>query len=101
MSISVVFTPDLGAINGLTQPGGMVYDFLSGKAAECAGMAQSLAPVETGELRDSIYHRPFSEGGVFGFEIGATAEHALFQEVGTIHHGPQPFLRPAFEATFG
>jgi HK97 gp10 family phage protein len=101
VSVSVTFIPDLGAISGLTQPGGMVYDFIEGKAGECASLAKGLAPVETGELRDSIYSQPFSEGGVFGFEVGATAEHALFQEVGTIHHGPQPYLRPAFEATFG
>lgn len=61
--------------------------------------AQDRASVDTGELRDSI------EGTVLGVadliaegKIVAGADHAPFQEFGTIYQPPQPYLAPAFDA---
>jgi HK97 gp10 family phage protein len=51
------------------------------------GAARDLAPVATGELRDSIA----AEGG----EVIADARHAGFQEFGTSVMAAQPFMRPA------
>jgi len=31
---------------------------------------------------------------------GPTRPHGLLQEFGTAHHGPQPFMRPAWDATW-
>lgn len=65
-----------------------------------ASMAQRFAPVDTGELRDSI--RGTMEGVaetlVVEGEVVAGAAHAPFQEFGTIHHAPQPYLAPALDA---
>lgn len=49
-----------------------------------AATAKYLAPVDTGDLRNSIKARPVTlkDGGVSG-EVAATAEHAIHQEMGT------------------
>ena len=61
---------------------------------EAARIARRLAPVDTGELRDSI------ETDLTRHSIEATAEHAIYVEEGTINMAPQPFLRPAAEQAF-
>jgi Bacteriophage HK97-gp10, putative tail-component len=58
---------------------------------------QSITPVDTGELQDSDYVEIDDEGGRLRLTIGATAEHALFQELGTSRHGANPFIRPTFD----
>jgi HK97 gp10 family phage protein len=57
------------------------------------------APVDTGELRRSVYVNIIKDG----FELGATARHAIFNEYGSIYtplgpgkmSGFRPFIRPA------
>lgn len=75
--------------------------------------ARARAPVRTGALRDSIggsyrlskrqkrLHRKASAEEYFVGAGGKGARHAHLQEFGTVHHGPQPFLRPAFMAEQG
>jgi HK97 gp10 family phage protein len=92
---------DLAAIAAMALPGGMVYDYFEGKASEVQSVAQFLAPVDTGALRESIFMRTFSDGEGNGFEIGTDVEYAIYQELGTVHHGPHAFLRPALEAVMG
>ena len=58
-------------------------------ASHIAATAQANAPVQAGELRDSIVA---TESGV---EV--TAPHALFVEIGTEHQAAQPFLSPAVQ----
>jgi len=61
-------------------------------AEDIADLAQQLAPVLTGELRDSktVEHEEFIS--YFGF----SAKHAPFVEFGTGEMEAQPFLTPAF-----
>lgn len=83
------------------------------KAAEpMADLARSMAPVgPTGNLRESIaygtkltkrqakLHRKMfrdDKASVEGF-VGANDPAAVPQEFGTVDHGPQPFMRPAFD----
>ena len=64
-----------------------------------ASDAQSNAPVDTGELRDSIeaVMEEASELIIRGaIEVGA--EHGVYQEFGTIHMPAQPYLAPALDA---
>ncbi len=49
--------------------------------------AQRYAPVETGELRESIH--------VEGDRVVAEADHAVYVEYGTRYMDAQPFLRRA------
>lgn len=48
-------------------------------------------PVDTGELRASGYAEVVGDH----VEVGYTAEHAPFVELGTEKMAPRPFLRPA------
>jgi len=62
--------------------------------------AERLCPVDSGELRDSIYCKHDEKG----FELGATAKHVVFNEYGCYnikvpgnakYYGQRPFIRPA------
>lgn len=57
------------------------------------GYAKKLAPVDTGNLRNSITHDV--DDGEPSAYIGTNVEYAPYQELGTIHMKSQPFLKPA------
>ena len=57
------------------------------------GYAKKLAPVDTGNLRNSITHDV--DDGEPAADIGTNVEYAPYQELGTIHMAAQPFLKPA------
>lgn len=57
------------------------------------GYAKKLAPVDTGNLRNSITHT-VDEDEPAAY-IGTNVEYAPYQELGTIHMKAQPFLKPA------
>lgn len=57
------------------------------------GQAILLAPVLTGNLKNSITHRVT---GLTAF-VGATADYAAHVEFGTSKQSAQPFLVPALE----
>lgn len=59
--------------------------------------AQILAPVDTGNLRNSItYETSLKLGGTSGV-VGPTAEYGAYVEFGTSRMGPQPYMGPATE----
>lgn len=57
------------------------------------GYAKKLAPVDTGNLRNSITHEV--DDGEPAAYIGTNVEYAPYQELGTIHMAAHPFLKPA------
>ena len=57
------------------------------------GYAKKLAPVDTGNLRNSITHEV--DDGEPAVYIGTNVEYAPYQELGTIHMAAHPFLKPA------
>ena len=57
------------------------------------GYAKKLAPVDTGNLRNSITHTVDEEEPAA--YIGTNVEYAPYQELGTIHMAAHPFLKPA------
>lgn len=59
--------------------------------------AKSFAPVDTGNLRNSISTKFSSSIIMIRADIGPTAEYGIYQELGTSRMPPQPFLRPATE----
>ena len=61
-------------------------------AMDTAGDAEVLAPVDTGNLRNSIIVQV--ESPLIAATV-ATAEYAVYQEYGTRFQPPQPFMRPA------
>jgi HK97 gp10 family phage protein len=71
-----------------------VSQALGETAQESASIARQLSPVDTGQLRDSIF---YEQEGELRFAVGAAADYAQFVEEGTVYQEPQPFLRPAVE----
>ena len=57
------------------------------------GYAKKLAPVDTGNLRNSITHTVDEEEPAA--YIGTNVEYAPYQELGTINMEAHPFLKPA------
>lgn len=57
------------------------------------GYAKKLAPVDTGNLRNSITHA-VDEDEPSAY-IGTNVEYAPYQELGTINMEAHPFLKPA------
>ena len=61
--------------------------------------ARRLAPVDTGELKESIRAGPVTlGGGAVQGSVAATAPHAPYIEMGTRDQAPRPFLYPAYQA---
>ncbi len=63
-------------------------------AMNAAAIARQLVPVDTGQLKASIY---VEQTGETRFAVGASAPYAIFVENGTVHSPSQPFLKPALE----
>lgn len=61
--------------------------------------AKQLAPVDTGDLRNSISSDVFGDGrnGAMTAEVGPTVEYGIYQEYGTSTQPGQPFLGPAYD----
>lgn len=57
--------------------------------------AVAAAPVDEGDLRDSIRHDA-NQG--MGRRVYSTEKQGFFQEFGTSNHPPQPWLYPQLEA---
>jgi HK97 gp10 family phage protein len=69
---------------------------LAEHAGQVAADARALAPVDTGELRDSIQVVKTDD---LHYQVEATAPYAAAVELGTVHQAAEPFLFPAFEAS--
>lgn len=61
--------------------------------------AKQLAPVDTGNLRNSISSSFAGDGrnGAMAAEVGPTAEYGIYQEFGTSTQPGTPFLGPAYD----
>lgn len=62
-------------------------------AADIERDAKILAPVDTGDLENSV-STTISDAGMTA-EIGPTVDYAIYQELGTSTQPPQAFLGPA------
>ncbi|MDJ0321831.1 HK97-gp10 family putative phage morphogenesis protein [Pseudarthrobacter sp. PS3-L1] len=63
-------------------------------AKDIEGTAKTMAPVDTGNLKNSI---GVERTGDFSAEIGPTANYGIYLELGTSRMAPQPFMAPAFD----
>lgn len=72
-----------------------VKDVLRVNGEQMLQRAQKNAPVDTGELRDSL-RMDIDEAG-FSVNIKSDADHASYVEYGTRYQNAQPFIGPAFK----
>ena len=110
-----------GSYNHFNEVAQQLYDALgdvvSKTAFDIQATAASLAPVDTGFLKNSIYVETYTQStyghsgpGGFGQNlldaipsppnkftayIAVGAEYGLYQELGTVHQPAQPYLAPA------
>jgi HK97 gp10 family phage protein len=56
--------------------------------------AKALAPVDTGNLRRSIYSDVRRDRKGWYMQYGTNVYYGIYQELGTRFHPPHPFLRP-------
>lgn len=70
-----------------------VHDRMKEQAEIMKTVAQSLAPIKTGRLRNSIYAQVEN----WTAKIGASAPYAVYQEFGTRFVSPARFLSRAIE----
>lgn len=68
----------------------------AGQAGE--NIAQGLARVRTGFMRESVYVQVASFPGGWLLILGDSAAYAIYNELGTIHMSAQPFVRPGGDA---
>jgi len=70
-----------------------VHDRIKEKAETIKTVAQTLAPIKTGRLRNSIY----AQVEDWVAKVGASASYAVYQEFGTRFIPPVRFLSRAIE----
>lgn len=66
-------------------------------ALDVSATAKSIAPVDTGNLKNSIGMTVTSTADEITAEVGPTAHYGVFLEYGTSRMAPQPYLGPAFD----
>lgn len=89
---NVLFTSNRAAVlAAVSAAKSRALEIMGGKAES---YAKQLAPVDTGNLRNSITHQQVDENTE---AIGTNVEYAPYQELGTRRTKPHPFLRPAAE----
>lgn len=71
---------------------------MSKASQDIRGRAQSLAPVDTGALKNSISVSDSRQGATLRSEIGPTVSYGNLVERGTSRMRAQPYLRPATDA---
>ena len=70
---------------------------LTAAAADAVTVAQTVVPVDTGNLKNSITFTPVKGGGKgYSTQFGSfTINYALWVEIGTRKMSAQPYIRPA------
>lgn len=81
-----------GAIAAALEKGG--GQIVRKGAYDVQGRAQDFAPVDTGNLKNSI---TASELAALQWIVGTVVEYAPHQEWGTVNQSGTPFMRPAVE----
>lgn len=79
--------------------GAQVAQVVRASGARVERASKQIAPVDTGNLRNSISTTQTGDGRSTSISvaIGPTANYGIFVEEGTSRMRPQPFMGPAFE----
>ncbi len=86
-----------GAVKALAESGEVKEGLMIlGGVAEVS--AKGHVRVDTGNLRRSITHELAKDRIGWFVRVGTNVFYGIYQEVGTMFHSAQPYLRPALEA---
>lgn len=94
----ILFIPEPSGFDALCRANGPVGGALKRWAKDVQELAKSMAPVDTGELRDSIDIKYGKTDTGITADIGTDVFYGGFQEFGTSRNPPHPYLRPALVA---
>lgn len=97
MSQVAALSADLGKASGQATKLGQVL--VRATAANVERAAKTNAPVDTGNLRNSITTQ--ISGGGMTAEIGPAAAYGIYVEMGTRRMRPQPYMLPALQSQQG
>jgi HK97 gp10 family phage protein len=75
-----------------------IAEELNSSADSAVSLAQQLAPVDTGYMRDNIKQTDQATTEHLRSEITSEADYSVFVEYGTVNMDAQPFFTPAFES---
>lgn len=95
MPLDFKFTDNSDAVRSAVES--RIQVALEAVGLTCERKAKELAPVDTGNLRNSLTHL-VDDTTVY---IGTNVEYGKYQELGTYKMKAQPFLRPAVEQNIG
>lgn len=75
-----------------------IAEELNSGAESAVSLAKQLAPVATGNMRDSIEQTEQANADNLRSVIESPADYSAFVEYGTVNMEAQPFFTPAFES---
>lgn len=75
-----------------------IAEELNSGAKSCIEIAQQLAPVDTGFMRDHISQTEEASASNLRAVMESEADYSAFVEYGTINQNAQPFFTPAYES---
>jgi HK97 gp10 family phage protein len=93
---SVQFVSQFGQMQAALQSA--VEQGMERAGAEGKQIAQSLARVDTGAMRESIDYEVSGSGAVVTLTLSVGTDHGLWNEAGTVRLPAQPMIRPAADA---
>jgi len=77
---------------------GNIAGVLNGGAESCISLAQQLAPVDTGFMKENIAQTEEATADNLKVTMESQADYSVFIEYGTVNMEAQPFMTPAFES---
>lgn len=75
-----------------------IADALNNGATSCVSLAQQLAPVDTGYMKENISQTEEASADNLRAAMESGADYSVFVEYGTVNMEAQPFFTPAFES---
>lgn len=75
-----------------------IADVLNEGAVSCVSLAQQLAPVDTGFMKENIAQTEEANPEHLRVTMESQADYSAFVEYGTVNMEAQPFMTPAFES---
>jgi HK97 gp10 family phage protein len=77
---------------------GNIAEALNEGAESCVSLAQQLAPVDTGFMKENVAQTEAATPDHLRVTMESQADYSVFVEYGTVNMEAQPFMTPAFQS---